>query len=272
MHAVIDISSGAVKRYGDHDFTLDADFDPLTERQVPLSDEAVAPEGVPLSQLRVLDGMFRIALVRRAVIDTATGAVKRHGYCDFENDGSFDASTESQLVIASGMAAPSGTPLSLLRVIDGQLQAIQESLPELKAKRLKEIDLRTRALAVSGFTYRGLVFSTSETAQRNWHVLNSRKDTLSYPYRMAAADNSEIYQIADAAEMEAMFLTGLGTVESVVLGNTDAQTIWDQVKRTARPNAEQAVPSKSECRFCDLADCPDRFTAEIITGDAKELF
>ena len=29
------------------------------------------------------------------VIETATGDLKRAGYCDFENDGSFDSGTET---------------------------------------------------------------------------------------------------------------------------------------------------------------------------------
>lgn len=32
--------------------------------------------------------------IKQIVIDSTTKAVKRHGYCDFANDGSFDAVTE----------------------------------------------------------------------------------------------------------------------------------------------------------------------------------
>ena len=32
--------------------------------------------------------------IRQVVIDKFTLEVKRHGFCDFENDGSFDPSTE----------------------------------------------------------------------------------------------------------------------------------------------------------------------------------
>ena len=33
-------------------------------------------------------------MVRQTVIDKTTKAVKRHGFCDFENDGQFDSGTE----------------------------------------------------------------------------------------------------------------------------------------------------------------------------------
>lgn len=35
--------------------------------------------------------------MRKAVINTATGAVIRYGYCDFSTDGSFDGATQTQV-------------------------------------------------------------------------------------------------------------------------------------------------------------------------------
>ena len=34
-------------------------------------------------------------MVQNGVIETSSGRLRRAGFCDFENDGSFDATTES---------------------------------------------------------------------------------------------------------------------------------------------------------------------------------
>ena len=85
-------------------------------------------------------------------------------------------------------------------------------LARLKAWRKSQIDLRTRELVTSGFSYNGRVFSTSETAQRNWEVLHSNRAELAYPFQMATTDNDEIYPVAHADELRMMYLTGLSTV------------------------------------------------------------
>lgn len=43
-------------------------------------------------------------VTRKAVIDTATGAVKRYGYCDFASESVFDAGTETEVSLDVGTA------------------------------------------------------------------------------------------------------------------------------------------------------------------------
>ena len=60
------------------------------------------------------------------------------------------------------------------------------------------------------------MFSASDTAQRNLKVIRDDKDALTYPFNMATKNDGEIHAIADAAEVEAMYQTGLGTIVSRV--------------------------------------------------------
>lgn len=81
----------------------------------------------------------------------------------------------------------------------------------VKAKN-KAIDLRTRTLIAQGFVYDSVVFSTSETAQRNWIALNSLRDDLTYPFNISTKADGE-YSVANAVDLHDFVLTGMGTVE-----------------------------------------------------------
>lgn len=85
-------------------------------------------------------------------------------------------------------------------------------LDDAKQAKRDAIDSRTRELIAGGFAHNGRVFSLSETAQRNLKVMKDDRDSLTYPFNMSTADNSEVYGIADAAEVLTMYGVALTTL------------------------------------------------------------
>lgn len=81
-----------------------------------------------------------------------------------------------------------------------------------RVAKMNAVDAKTRALILQGYQHNSRIFSASETAQKNMSEVRANKDVLTYPFNMATKDNSEIYAIADAAEVEAMYQSGLGTI------------------------------------------------------------
>lgn len=57
--------------------------------------------------------------MRKAVIHTATGAVLRHGFCDFASDGSFKPATETQVDLNENSLPTAGVPLYHHKVDSG---------------------------------------------------------------------------------------------------------------------------------------------------------
>ena len=67
------------------------------------------------------------------VIKTATGAVLRFGYCDFENDGSFDAATETMV----SAELPAGDPYEM-KWNGGALEFNLDAYKEKKCRAINE--------------------------------------------------------------------------------------------------------------------------------------
>jgi len=87
------------------------------------------------------------------------------------------------------------------------------SLDEWKAHRNKAIDTRTQELIEAGFVYDSVVFSGSETAQRNWMAMDQARNDITYPFGVSTKDDGE-HTLDDAADVHTFFLTGLATFEA----------------------------------------------------------
>lgn len=75
-------------------------------------------------------------------------------------------------------------------------------LADIKAQAMAAIDAETEeAIARSGFTWRGKVFSLSPTAQVKWARLDAKKDTWRYPFPVNTIDDSEAVIIESAADV-----------------------------------------------------------------------
>ena len=82
-----------------------------------------------------------------------------------------------------------------------------------KAKKNASIDLRTGELIEQGFTYNSILFTSSETAQKNWLAMDQLKDGLSYPFPITTNDDNE-YLLQDATEVRTFVLVLMGTIET----------------------------------------------------------
>ncbi len=80
-----------------------------------------------------------------------------------------------------------------------------------KAFLIESIDIKTGILIREGFAYGNKTFSLSENAQNNLLGTVIKKDALTYPLDWSTKDDSEVYQIADATEMDTFFMSALGT-------------------------------------------------------------
>ncbi len=73
----------------------------------------------------------------RAVIETATSDVLRMGYVDFENDGTFDFSTETQVDADPPLAFPGNG--EVLRWNGTALVVVLRNLDVLQARKIKKL-------------------------------------------------------------------------------------------------------------------------------------
>jgi hypothetical protein len=93
-----------------------------------------------------------------------------------------------------------------------------EAIPaELKKKRYKDIDNKTRELIAAGFEYpssSGQFFSLSSEAQIKWIGMFVAKDILSYPVVVRTADEQTDVSLTDAADMTAFYTEMVTTVRS----------------------------------------------------------
>jgi hypothetical protein len=89
----------------------------------------------------------------------------------------------------------------------------------LKCKKIEKvhaIDARTDELISLGFTYAGKQFSLALTAQSKMTGTHQVKDNpaLVYPINWNTIDDADVYAITDAADLDAFYLTGLGTIRA----------------------------------------------------------
>ena len=88
----------------------------------------------------------------------------------------------------------------------------ERALAAAKAAKVAAVDAKTSECIFAGYVHNGRTFSLSHTAQKNMSELHENRGALSYPLQMSVADNSEVYPIADAAELETMYQAALTSV------------------------------------------------------------
>jgi len=92
------------------------------------------------------------------------------------------------------------------------------------------VEERTLNRIRQGFWHNGLMFSMTANAQSDIIGLNSTRDILTYPLAYSTIGGLEVYQVLDAAELNSMFLTALGTKQyHVDMGSVVIQSIRDAV-------------------------------------------
>lgn len=134
--------------------------------------------------------------------------------------------------------------------------------PDTHARtRYKEVmDLCvTKRLNAEGFEHpaaSGRLFSLSLPAQIKWLGLLVSKDSMTYPYDVPVKDDSEVYSIADAAEVAAMW-GAIMTKVSTVLGAATAQ-------KAAIDAAPAATPTDNPARDSAVAHLNANGCADLV--------
>jgi hypothetical protein len=91
-----------------------------------------------------------------------------------------------------------------------------------KAVKYKAIDKRTDELIAGGFAYGGKQFSLSATAQMKMVGTHGVRDdpALTYPIVWNTIDDNDTYSLTDATDLHNFYLTGVGTMRSILDSGT----------------------------------------------------
>lgn len=135
--------------------------------------------------------------------------------------------TSSIAIVATGISVSNGCAKEL-------------SLADLKHMRISEIDQRTEELIAAGFTYASKQFSLSLPAQLKMTGTHQIKDdvALTYPINWNSIDDTDVYAIANAADLDVFFLTGVGTLRAHLDSGT---ALKDSARAAANVAAVDAV-------------------------------
>jgi len=116
--------------------------------------------------------------------------------------------------------------MAVLNRVSYDLGYSGESDAHARSRYKEVLDLCVNArLNAEGFEHpsaSGRIFSLSLPAQIKWLGLLVSKDSMTYPYDVPVKDDSEVYSIADAAEVSAMW-GAIMTKVSTVLGAATAE-------------------------------------------------
>jgi hypothetical protein len=109
-----------------------------------------------------------------------------------------------------------------------------------KQEKLGEIDARTDELIALGFNYASRQFSLGELAQIKMIGTHQIKGNpaLSYPINWNSIDDSDVYSIANEADLDGFYLTGVGTLRARLDSGT---ALKDSVRAAADVAAVDAV-------------------------------
>lgn len=104
-------------------------------------------------------------------------------------------------------------------------------LAQYKYDKSQSIDDRTNELIMLGYIHDGVTFSLSIPAQTNLLALYTTRNepSITYPIEYNNIDDSVLYSVPDAATIEAMYLTALGTKKA----HLDSGTVFKTAVRNA---------------------------------------
>ena len=169
------------------------------------------------------------------VIETSSGDLLRMGYCDFLNDGSFDAVTETHKT-----DVPEGSIARKKHVSftnwNGSAWITKTSLSQAKQVRIDEIDANSIQLMVGGFEFpaaSGKFFSMSVKGQAKLHGFNEI-EAGDFPHSVSAIDDT-VHVLANNGAANQMFKAMVKRLNKGILGpGSDLkQDVLNAVDQTA---------------------------------------
>jgi hypothetical protein len=155
-------------------------------------------------------------------------------YCEI--DGWIEVISNAEPTVCpidGGHTLRAGSAVIIETDIKENPNGIATELPLADYKNLKHnaIDRRTGELIEGGYVYSTKTFSFSPNAQINIVALFATKDNpaLIYPIKYNTIDDLDTYDIANAADLEGMYLTALGTKKA----HLDSGTVFKDAVRAA---------------------------------------
>ena len=133
--------------------------------------------------------------------------------------------TECKVIFDDPLTAPETTTLNT--VVAAHKAVV--SLTNVKNIRIQEIDDKTGELIKVGFTFDGKIFSLSMYAQSKMMGAHQIKDdpALVYPITWNTKNDLATVVIDNAVELNAFYLTGVGTVRAAIDSGT---VLKDQIR------------------------------------------
>ena len=98
------------------------------------------------------------------------------------------------------------------------------NLAEYKAFRINEINDKTGELILLGYTYQGMQFPLSGNAQDNLLGMFTAKDYLTYPVALNNIDDTDVYNLINAADVVNLYMTALATKKARLDAGTALKT------------------------------------------------
>ena len=154
-------------------------------------------------------------MARNAVTDTALGYVRRHGYCDFLTDGSFDPGSETQAALSGDEPAPDGVPLHYVKVAAGVLveMTVPEKaaidvalLNEFKRDKARTFDLHTAQILEEGIEYPGASGNFYRIDPSALTAVQAMRDVGVFPFLIHAIDYTGLLVVNNLAEANALLV------------------------------------------------------------------
>lgn len=131
--------------------------------------------------------------------------------------------------------------IGLLNRVSYEIGHAGESDPHARTRYKETLDLCvSQKLASEGFEHpaaSGRIFSLSIPAQIKWLGLLVSKDSMTYPYDVPVLDDSEVYSIADAAEVSTMWGAIMTKVSTVLGASTAEKALIDAAADVAAARA-----------------------------------
>ena len=154
-------------------------------------------------------------MARNAVVDTVLSFVKRHGWCDFAGDGSFDPGSETQLALTDDNPAPDGVPLYYVKVVAGMLVEMSPAekaaidvalLTQFKRDKARTFDLHTQEILAAGIEYPGASGNYYRIDPSALTAVQAMRDVGVFPFLVHAIGYTGFVVVNSTAEANSLLV------------------------------------------------------------------
>ena len=148
-----------------------------------------------------------------------------------------DYDGETNKLVNPDLSALAGVPVAYWKHSAGSIVEMTdtekgEPLAAYKQNRYNEIDLKTGALIIAGFTYDSKTFSLSINAQTNWNTLKDQESEFTWPVDVTTIDN-DTYSLVQA-NLGAFWTAGKDAVKGHLdSGRTLKKSVFDAADKVA---------------------------------------